>query len=41
VTGKYFCHLKRKEPNPQARDPSLQACLVAICAEISGVTLRI
>ena len=39
VTGKYFYHLKRMEPNPQAHDPALQARLIAICAEISGVTL--
>jgi NAD(P)-dependent dehydrogenase (short-subunit alcohol dehydrogenase family) len=39
VTGKYFYHLRRMEPNPQARDPALQDRLVAICAEISGVTL--
>ena len=39
VTGKYFYHLKRREPNPQAHDPTLQDRLIAICAEISGVTL--
>lgn len=39
VTGKYFYHLKRMEPNPQARDPALQDRLIAICAEISGVNL--
>ena len=39
VTGKYFYHLKRREPNPQAHDPALQDRLIAICAEISGVTL--
>jgi NAD(P)-dependent dehydrogenase (short-subunit alcohol dehydrogenase family) len=39
VTGKYFYHLRRKEANPQARDPALQDRLVAICAEISGVNL--
>jgi NAD(P)-dependent dehydrogenase (short-subunit alcohol dehydrogenase family) len=39
VTGKYFYHLKRREPNPQARDPALQDRLIAICAEISGVAL--
>ncbi|SON54026.1 2-dehydro-3-deoxy-D-gluconate 5-dehydrogenase [Hartmannibacter diazotrophicus] len=37
VTGKYFYHLKRMDPNPQARDPKLQDRLIAICAEISGV----
>jgi NAD(P)-dependent dehydrogenase (short-subunit alcohol dehydrogenase family) len=39
VTGEYFYHLKRMEPNPQAGDPALQDRLVAICAEISGVAL--
>jgi NAD(P)-dependent dehydrogenase (short-subunit alcohol dehydrogenase family) len=39
VTGKYFYHLKRREPNPQAHDPALQDRLIAICAEISGATL--
>ncbi len=39
VTGKYFYHLKRMEPNPQARDIRVQNRLIAICAEISGVTL--
>jgi NAD(P)-dependent dehydrogenase (short-subunit alcohol dehydrogenase family) len=39
VTGKYFYHLKRKEPNPQAHDSSLQDRFVAICAEISGIAL--
>ena len=38
VTGKYFYHLKRMEPNPQARDIRVQNRLIAICAEISGVT---
>jgi NAD(P)-dependent dehydrogenase (short-subunit alcohol dehydrogenase family) len=38
-TGKYFYHLKRMEPNPQARDPALQDRLIAICAEVSGVHL--
>jgi NAD(P)-dependent dehydrogenase (short-subunit alcohol dehydrogenase family) len=39
VTGKYFYHLRRKEPNRQAHDPAMQDRLIAICAEISGVTL--
>ena len=39
VTGKYFYHLKRMQPNPQAHDRALQDRLIAICAEISGVTL--
>jgi hypothetical protein len=39
VSGKYFYHLKRMEPNPQAHDLALQDRLIAICTEISGVTL--
>ena len=39
VTGKYFYHLKRLAPNPQAHDPALQDRFIAICAEISGVAL--
>jgi NAD(P)-dependent dehydrogenase (short-subunit alcohol dehydrogenase family) len=41
VTGTYFYHLKRKEPNPQAYDPALQERLIAICTEISGVGLPV
>jgi NAD(P)-dependent dehydrogenase (short-subunit alcohol dehydrogenase family) len=36
VTGKYFYHLKRMAPNPQANHPALQDQLIAICAKISG-----
>ena len=39
VTGQYFYHLKRTEPNTQAQNPGLQDRLIAICAEISGVPL--
>ena len=39
VTGEYFYHLRHMEPNPQSHDPALQDRLIAICAEISGVTL--
>jgi NAD(P)-dependent dehydrogenase (short-subunit alcohol dehydrogenase family) len=39
VTKGYFYHLKRMAPNPQAQDPVLQDRLIAICAELSGVTL--
>ncbi len=41
VTGKYFYHLKRMDPNPQANDPALQDRLTDICAEISGDTLPV
>lgn len=39
VTGEYFYHMKRRTANPQAHDPALQDRLIAICGEISGVTL--
>jgi AraC-like DNA-binding protein len=39
ITGQYFYHLKRMEPNPEARDVALQDRLIAICADISGVAL--
>lgn len=39
VTGEYFYHLKRMEPNPQAHDLDLQNRLIGICAELSHITL--
>jgi NAD(P)-dependent dehydrogenase (short-subunit alcohol dehydrogenase family) len=39
VTNKYFYHMKRMAPNPQAFDPALQDRLIALCTEISGVAL--
>src|ERR1700689_4236791 len=39
VTGKYFYHLKRMAPNPQADDVALADRLIAICAEVSGVAM--
>ena len=39
VTGWYFYHLKRMEPNAQADDQALQDRLIAICKETSGVAL--
>ena len=41
VTSKYFYHLKPMAPNPQANNLVLQDGLIAICAEISGVTLPV
>ena len=41
VTGQYFYHLKRTEPNARAQDPGLQDRLIAICAEISDVPLPV
>lgn len=39
VSGRYFYHLKRIQPNPQVHDLTLQDRLIAICAEISGIAL--
>jgi NAD(P)-dependent dehydrogenase (short-subunit alcohol dehydrogenase family) len=39
TTSGYFYHLKRREPNPEARDTALQDRLIDICREISGVEL--
>jgi NAD(P)-dependent dehydrogenase (short-subunit alcohol dehydrogenase family) len=41
VTGKYFYHLKQMDANPQANNLVLQDRLIAICTEISGVTLPV
>lgn len=40
TTGGYFYHLKRREPNPQAGDITLQDRLIDICREISGIELQ-
>jgi NAD(P)-dependent dehydrogenase (short-subunit alcohol dehydrogenase family) len=40
TTGGYFYHLKRREPNPEARDVALQDRLIDICREISGVDVN-
>jgi NAD(P)-dependent dehydrogenase (short-subunit alcohol dehydrogenase family) len=39
TTGGYFYHLKRREPNSEAREISVQDRLLAICQEVSGVDL--
>ena len=39
VTGQYFYHLKRMAANPQSHDVALQDRLLAICSDVSGVTL--
>jgi NAD(P)-dependent dehydrogenase (short-subunit alcohol dehydrogenase family) len=39
VTGRYFYHLKRMGPNPQADDPALLDRLIAVCKKVSGVAL--
>jgi NAD(P)-dependent dehydrogenase (short-subunit alcohol dehydrogenase family) len=38
-TAGYFYHLKPRAPNPQSRDIALQARLLDICEEISGVEM--
>jgi NAD(P)-dependent dehydrogenase (short-subunit alcohol dehydrogenase family) len=35
----YFYHLKRREPNPEAREVALQDKLIDICREISGLDM--
>jgi NAD(P)-dependent dehydrogenase (short-subunit alcohol dehydrogenase family) len=37
VTGQYFYHQKRRDPEPAARDEKIQERLIAECARISGV----
>ncbi|HEY5204114.1 MAG TPA: SDR family NAD(P)-dependent oxidoreductase [Roseiarcus sp.] len=39
ITGGYFYHLKPREPNPEAREESVQDRLIDICQEISGVNM--
>jgi NAD(P)-dependent dehydrogenase (short-subunit alcohol dehydrogenase family) len=39
VTGKYFYHMKRMAPNPQALDTQLQNRLIELCTNISGISL--
>ncbi len=39
TTGGYFYHLKRREPNREAREESVQDRLVDICQQISGVNM--
>ena len=41
VKGEYFYHLKRMTPNPRAYDTALQHRLIAICADISGVSIGV
>jgi NAD(P)-dependent dehydrogenase (short-subunit alcohol dehydrogenase family) len=39
TTGGYFYHLKRREPNREAREISVQDRLIDICQEISGIAM--
>ena len=39
VSGKYFFHQRRREPNPAANDPAKQAQLLEACEKLAGVKL--
>lgn len=39
VTGEYFHHLRRRQPNAQALDVDLQDQLITVCERLSGVKL--
>jgi NAD(P)-dependent dehydrogenase (short-subunit alcohol dehydrogenase family) len=39
ASGGYFYHLRRRAPNPQANDPSLQDRLIASCEQFSSVVM--
>ena len=39
TTGGYFYHLKRREPNPETREISVQDRLIDICGKISGIAM--
>jgi NAD(P)-dependent dehydrogenase (short-subunit alcohol dehydrogenase family) len=41
VTGEYFFHLRRRPPNPLARDAKLQDELIAACERISSIRWRV
>ena len=39
VSGEYFYHMRRRAPNPQARDQAVQEALLDACRRLSGVAL--
>jgi len=39
VSGQYFFHMRRRTPNPAARDTATQDSLVAACARLSGIEM--
>ena len=39
VTGEYFYHMRRRAPNPEARDDGQQERLIEACRRLSGVAL--
>jgi hypothetical protein len=39
VTGKYFYHMRLREPNPVTHNQKLQDSLVSECERLSGIKL--
>jgi NAD(P)-dependent dehydrogenase (short-subunit alcohol dehydrogenase family) len=39
VTGEYFYHMRRRAPNPEAHDETLQEELLEACRRLSGIAL--
>jgi len=39
VSGDYFFHLRRRAPNPQAKNPARQDRLMGACRRLSSVAL--
>jgi NAD(P)-dependent dehydrogenase (short-subunit alcohol dehydrogenase family) len=39
VTGRYFYHMRPRDPNPEARDVALQEKLIEECERLSGAIL--
>jgi NAD(P)-dependent dehydrogenase (short-subunit alcohol dehydrogenase family) len=39
VSGKYFFHQRRRDPNPAANDPAKQPQLLEACEKLAGVKL--
>lgn len=39
VSGHYFYHLRRRDPNPAARDLQVQDALLRLCRDVSGTAL--
>ena len=39
VSGEYFYHMRRRAPNPEARDQAVQEALIEACQRLSGVGL--
>ena len=41
VTGRYFYHMRPREPNPQVYDRAVQDGLLHVCAQLSGIKLPV